>query len=269
MRTAAAILSFTLLASGGDAQAQPDALRGPAVKEREKKPTIVERDMAGRLKRPELPPEEAAIAPLNVSAESQNKLDEFFADRAATLDQIVLDNLELVVRFYNAKQAGDRRDQLSLLADLMRKLTPLNAKGKLADQVRALLPDDKAKLYDTVLAEYRAAAIADARTEARRRNESVNDRQLETRENLASLGVEIKRSYERQIASKAAEFDKIIAQLDLRSEQEAKVRAIVTDFTQATRGKATAEQRRALFFKIMAELDSDQQKKLVALYLGN
>ena len=43
---------------------------------------------------------------------------------------------------------------------------------------------------------------------------------------------------------------------------------MVTDFGQQTKGKATAEQKRGLFFKIMSQLDQEQQQRLVSLYLG-
>jgi hypothetical protein len=130
------------------------------------------------------------------------------------------------------------------------------------------LSKERAAQFDALLAEYRKVAIDEANAEARRRNEFVNARTLETRENLASLGAEIKRSYEKQVSSKAAEFEGIIAKLGLSTEQEAKIRSLVTQFAQEHRGKATPEQRRAFFFRVMTQLDQEQQKRLMTLYLG-
>ena len=44
------------------------------------------------------------------------------AQRAETLDKIVIDNLDLVLKFSNARQAGDRREQVLLLSQLVTKL---------------------------------------------------------------------------------------------------------------------------------------------------
>ncbi len=228
----------------------------------------MERDFKGKLKRPEVPPEEAALDLLKLAPEDRAKTDAVLAARAQVLDAVVIDNIDLVVKLHNARQSGDRRDQLAVMSEFMKKLQPLNARGRLADEIRGTLSKEQQGRYDAILKEYREAAIEEGTKEARARNEFVTDRGMETRENLASLGLEIKRSYERQISSKAAEFERVVSQLGLRSEQEAKIRALVTSFTQETKGKATAEQKRALFFRIMADLDPDQQQRLMRLYLG-
>lgn len=267
MRLAVALASLALIVGPAIAR-QTEPLGGPTVKERPAKATLVERDFKGKLKRTEVPPEEAALGLLALEPEVKAKTDAVLAARGAVLDPIVVDNVELVVKLYNARLAGDRRDQISVMTEFMKKLQPLNARGRLADELRGALPKDKAAQFDAILAEYRKVATDEASAEARRNNEFVNARTLETRENLASLGLEIKRSYERQISSKAAEFDRVIAQLGLKTEQETKIRNMVTEFTQQNKGKGTPEQKRALFFRIMAQLDPDQQKRLVSLYLG-
>ena len=250
------------------AQENANPLRGPAVKERATGPTLVERDFSGRLKRPDVPIEEAAFAILKPDAEVKAKADALLAQRAETLDKIVIDNLDLVLKFSNARQAGDRREQVLLLSQLVTKLQPLNARGTLASELRSTLPAEKAKQFDAILAEFRKAAADEANKDARARGERLTARQIETRENLQSLGLEIKRSYERQITARATEFDAIIAQLGLEPEQETNVRNLVSEFGQRTRGKATPEEKRDLFFRIMARLNPEQQKRLVSLYLG-
>jgi hypothetical protein len=265
MRRAVPILTILLLAGVVGAQ----DLRGPTVRDKPAQPTLVERDFSGKLKRPEVPPEEAALALLNLDPGAKAKVDAVLAARAEVFDHVVLDNLDLVVRLHNARQAGDKMATVNLLTEFMRKLAPVNARGRLAEEIHNALPAEQAAKFDAIVAEYRTAAMAEARREAERRGERVAPRVLETRENLASIGAEIRRSYERQISARAAEFERIIAQLGLRAEQETKIRNMVTDYAQQTKGKATPEQRRTLFFRIMAELDQDQQKRLMALYLGH
>lgn len=254
---------------GQPASGQPGSpLGGPSVTERSAGPTLVERDFSGQLKRPDVPPEEAAFYLVKPDAEAKRKADEILAQRAEILDKIVIANLDGIVKFANARQAGDRRGQILQLSQLMGKLGPLNARGTLGSELRGTLGADKVKQYDAIIAEYRKAAADEATKEARARGERLTPQQIETRENLQSLGQEIKRSYERQIAAKATEFDRIIGQLGLEPEQETNIRNLVADFAQQTKGKATPEQKRDIFFRIMSRLNPDQQKKLVSLYLG-
>src|SRR5689334_3113710 len=120
MRRAFAILALALAAPA--LAQEPDPLRGPALKDQPAKATLIERDFAGKLKRPDIPVEEAALPLLNLDAESRARVDAALAARAQVLDQIVVDNLELVVRLHNARQSGDRLDQLNTLAEFMKKL---------------------------------------------------------------------------------------------------------------------------------------------------
>lgn len=269
MRTplVAAIALSLLVGTAATAQ-QPDPLRGPAVKADPSKPTLVERDFAGKLKALDAPPEEVALGFVKIDAETKSSIDHVLAERAQILDKIVIDNLDLVVGFYNARLAGDRRTQISLLTDLVKTLQPLNARGTLASEIRSCLPAEQAQQFDALITEYRNASAEDAMAEASKRGERLSRRQVDLRENLQTLGLEIKRSYERQIAARVTEFDQIIGQLGLNPDQETRIRNMVTDFGQQTKGKATAEQKRGLFFKIMSQLDQEQQQRLVSLYLG-
>jgi hypothetical protein len=256
------------LAVGVASARQPGSLSGPTVKDKPARATLVERDFKGKLRRSEVPPEEAALDLLKLDADARAKTDAVLSARAVVLDRVVIENLDLVVRLHNARQGSDRREVLAVMSEFMKKLAPVNGRGRLADEIRGTLAKDKAAEFDRILKEYREAAVDEGMAEARSRNEFVTARTLETRENLASLGLEIKRSYERQISSKAAEFDRIVSQLGLNTEQESKIRGMVLAFTQETKGQATPEQKRALFFRIMGQLDTDQQQRLMGLYLG-
>jgi hypothetical protein len=271
MRTFAAALLLALAAPAFGQANQParqDPLRGPQVRERPARRTLVERDLSGHLQRPDVPPEEAAIDLLGLDAEAKARVDQILAARAAILDQIVTDNIDLISRFANARQAGDRAEQFAALEELSKKLQPLNARGKLGDELRAALPPEKTRDYDNLVSEYRRAAVDADMAEAQARGERLTRLQANLRENLASLGLQIKRSYERTIAAKAADFEQLIGQLNLTPEQDSKIRGFVTQFVQDTKGRPTQEQRRSLFFRIMGELDRDQQKKLMAAYIG-
>jgi hypothetical protein len=269
MRIAAAVILLCLtLPAVAQTDKPADPLRGPQVAKTPRPTSLVERDFSGRLKRLDVPPEEAALDILRLDAATKAKTDQILAARAQILDKIVQDNIDLVVRFANARQAGDKAGQLAALNEFSGKLQPLNVRGKLADELRNALPREKTARFDNLINDYRRALADEDMADAQARGENLTRLQVNLRQNLQSLGVEIKRSYERTIAAKSAEFEQLISQLSLRPEQEAKVRSLVTDFVQRTQGKATPDQRRDLFFKIMAELDPDQQKALMNAYMG-
>lgn len=270
MRTFAAAVLLVLVAplNAQNERGQPAPLNGPRVTDASTRRSLVERDFSGTLKRPEAPPEEAALDLLALDPQTKSKTDAILTARAEILDKIVTDNIDLVVKFANARQAGDRAAQFALLDEFSRKLQPLNARGKLADELKSALPPEHAREYDAILSEYRRAATDADVAEAQARGEKLSRLQANLRENLASLGLQIKRSYERTIAAKAADFEQLIGQLNLRPEQDTKIRNLVTNYVQDTKGRATAEQRRTLFLRIMGELDPDQQKTLMNAYLG-
>jgi hypothetical protein len=254
------------LAQPAAAPKAPPPLQGPAVTEAPAKPTLVERDFAGKLKRLETSPEEAALALLTLDEETRSKTQAVLAERTAILDKIVLDNLDLVIQIHNARQSGSRIDQLVLLGDFVKAMRPLNDRGTLADELLPVLPLAQGADFRALVREYNQAATAEIVAEAKSRGERLTPRQAATRESLIVLGQEVKRSYERQITSKTAEFEAIIAQLNLDPDQDSKIRNLVLDYAQEVKGKPTADQRRAVFFKIMALLDSEQQRTLVRLF---
>lgn len=247
------------------AASQP-ALGGPKIREEPAKATLIERDFSGKLKRLDSSPEEVALPLLNLDADTKAKTDAILAERAAILDKAVIDNLDLVIQIHNAKESGDKAEKLRLLGELMKHLKPLTARGPLVDELAATMPKPQADTFKKLVADYRDAAIAENQADAKARGEKLTQRQATIRENLVTLGLDIKRSYNRQITARVADFERILAELNLSPEQETKVRNMVVEFAQQTKGRPTADDKRSLFFKIMAVLDSEQQKTLMRLY---
>jgi hypothetical protein len=247
---------------------KPDepALQGPKVKEAGGKPTLVEKDFNGRLKRLEMSAEEAALKLLTIDDATKAKIDVILGQRAAIMDKALIENIDLVVQMHNAGQSGDKAEALRLLQEFGKKLEPLKARGKLMDEVSDVLPDSQRPQFVALVKEYREAAVRDTIEQARSRGEEMTLKQAAGKELVQAIGQEIKRSYERQILSKTADYEKLLASLDLKPEQESTIRRYVTDYVQETKYKATAEQKRALFMKIYGQLDSGQRKKFVEYY---
>lgn len=244
------------------------ALKGPRVATAASKATLVEKDFSGKLKRLELPAEEAALRLVKVDEASRAKVDTILGQRAAILDKALIQNIDLVVQIHNAGQSGDKAEALKLLQEFGKKLEPLKARGKLLDEVAGALPEDQREAYVAVVKEYHQALVADAMAQAKAKGEELTLGQAAGTELVAAIGQEIKRSYDRQIGSRKEDFEKLIASLSLKPEQETRIRNMVTDYGQKTKLNPTAEQKRALFGKIYRELDGEQRKALLAYYRG-
>jgi len=268
----ALLVSWPVVALGQPAASPPERapnpLQGPRVAEPAAKSTLVERDMAGKLRRLEVPPEEAALSLMALDAVAAAKTRTIIQERTVILDRIVLNNLNLVMQFHNARLAGDKRDQLVLLTQLLVVLKPLTDRGTLSEEIIGALSLDQSVTFKSLVRDYNQAAAAETEAESRAAGERLTQRQITARENLVVLGTEIKRSYERQITSRTAEFEQIMSQLELEPEQESKIRAMVLDYAQAVVGKPTLDQRRSLFFRMMAVLNADQQRTLIRLFVG-
>ena len=105
-RIAIATLSLGMFAISAVAQDEP--LAGPQVEAEDRARALVARDFAGRVARLEVPPEEAALALLELDPVVREATDRVLADRAAALDRIVMANVKLLVRLQSA-QPEERR----------------------------------------------------------------------------------------------------------------------------------------------------------------
>jgi len=249
-------------------KAEEPALKGPRVSDKESSKTLVEKDFSGKLKRLELPAEEAALRLVKVDDASRAKIDTILGERAAIMDKALIQNIDLVVQIHNAGQSGDKAEALKLLQEFGKKLEPLKARGKLQDEVAGALPEAEREAYRALVKEYHQALVANAMAQAKAKGEELTLGQAAGRELVAAIGQEIKRSYDRQIGGRKEDFEKLIASLNLKPEQETRIRNMVTDYGQKTKLNPTAEQKRALFGKIYRELDGEQRKALLAYYRG-
>lgn len=242
-----------------------EVLSGPKVKETQAERSLIRRNFQGRVQRLDSSPAEAAVDLLSLDAETKAKVKAILDTRTSTLDRIVRENLELLLKFQNTP---DRRGKLTLLREAKETFKPLEQKGTLQDQIIKVLPKDQADRYRELIQGYWDTLIADAEQEARNGKDKAGRVEIQAREVLLAFGTEIRRSYERQIASKTKALEEFLGKLGLSAEKEAKLRTLFAEFAERTKGKPTEQQRRDFFLKIMRELDKDQQKKALEEVLG-
>lgn len=242
-----------------------DPLRGPSVSEKPKNASLIERDFAGHIKRPDTDPALAALEKLKLSPEEKAATEKIVAERDTIIDQIVLDNLKLLVQLNNARQSGDKAGTRQYVAEAAEKLKPLTSRGRLVEELKGALAPANAAELARLVDEYRAASIDDRmKAESSGKGGEAGQRLKATAaEFLEGYGQEVRRSYERVIGSRAKDFDALIKSLSLTPEQEGKVRQLVTDLVQKTSGKATPAQRSKVFVEIYKVLNAEQRTALI------
>lgn len=255
-----------------EADGQSDALlSGPKVAATATAPTLIERDLQGKIRRLETTAEEAALALLDLDAATKEKVNKILAMRTAALDSVVVNNVPLLLKLQAARETGDRRDFAEVTGELAKAAAPLREQGRLKDNIAAVLPKAERERFETLVSEYWKAVVAERR-EIMAKEQSSGGAGLRTAGRAAAtefalaIGQEIKRSYERTLGQRGADFDSLLKSLNLPMETETKVRNMVTDHAQkyiAQKGGATPAQNRELFFNIMTALTLEQRADLI------
>lgn len=281
----AAALTGTAVAQSGPKPATPDPLSGPAVEDENAGATIVERTFDGNLKRLDIRPEEAALAKLNLTPEERTAADAVLSERAKTLDIIVRDHIDLLVRQQAARAGGNNDEIAKVNKEFREAMRPLASRGGLGAELAATLEEPNARRYNRMVREYYAALLSQVRKEMpegdpvpdgmmdggvmrddlaapRTAKTKPEPRRAEAAKQLLEVfGQEVRRSYDRIAAEGQSRLDDVVKRLGLDSEQEAKVRAIATEFAQKSLLNPTPAQRAEVFRKVLAELTPEQRAK--------
>jgi hypothetical protein len=247
-----------------NAIAQPetpsDELRGPVVETKASPATLLERDFQGHLRRLEVPAEEAALGKLSLSESEKQGTERILTERAAVLDGIVGGNVELLLRISTAKEAGNKPELHQAVSELIKLMEPLRQRGKLVDELAGQLSEANGAELRRLTREYWMHVIDEEHAKAPK---GTRRGEIQTREVLAAVGMEVRRAYETRISGKQEELEQLITALELTPEQEGKVRAIALDFAQKTLAKPTGAQKRELFMRLNKELTPAQRLTLL------
>ncbi len=273
------ITALALLASGAIAQQtskpatdQPgqSPLAGPSVQRKGSQPakTLVERDFEGKIKKIDVPPPEAAARLLDLDEAARKKIDDIITQRHAILDKIVADNLRLIVELAGARESGNREDAARLLAELTEQAQPLRDLGPLQRQIQGALTKEQVDQFVKLTQEYTNALVEEAQAEAKKTGADFKMREFIRSQILAAVGGEVRRSYERVVGQRAADFEALLKSLNLSQEQESKIRRIAADSFQKTYGKESPAERARVIALVFRELDEGQRKSLLKQFAG-
>jgi hypothetical protein len=238
------------------------ALRGPKVEIPDRPRSLVEREFSGRLKRLEVDPAQAALALLRLSPEEKAATDRILDERAAIMDKIVTDNLREVVEMAQAFAANDQAAGLRLAGELYRKAEPFVMRGRLVDELSAVLSEENAAELRRLTQEYWRAAIEESALEQGAGGRPRGRMGAVMHQRLTTLGHEVRQSLERTVIAQGREFEALLGRLGVTPEQESVIRAAVEEAYVATMGKPTRVQQVAAFLKVYGVLNPEQRREL-------
>jgi len=275
------LAAFASGAGMGEPPTGDAPLSGPSVTTPAKKATIVERDVAGKVKRLDATPAEAAVRAMKLDKETRAKVDEIFAKQAAALDAIVSENLKLIVQVSQAKDSGKHDEQRAALAELMEVAKPLRDRGMLGQQLAGVLSAEETRQMRTMVQGYFEAVQKDledapamapdaakpdgAAGKSDKKRGPDRGGSAMRGEILQIAGNEIRRAYERVVTQRSREFDETLKTLGLTPEQESKVRKIVGDSFVAKYGKASPAEQARVFREVYLTLDESQRAQLAKM----
>jgi len=272
-------------APGAPAESPPPVLAGPSVPDAARKPTLVELDFPGRVRRLDVAPEAAAVHLMTLDDATREAVDRILAARTRGIDDFAASNLDLLTKLGTADATGDKLDQLLLAAEAVRQLAPVWRKGTLRSQIEAVLSESDQQVFASLLDEYWDAIVKEQQAPAQndvvrntgehaRRTQPQPKRSAKSRfeilagERLASFGKEIERSVQRMLYSGDLLFRLIDKGMTLTDAQRGSIRVTCAEYAERTRGDASEAQNLELFVRLAGVLDMRQQQQLAALLRG-
>ncbi|MBZ0171065.1 MAG: hypothetical protein K8E66_01670, partial [Phycisphaerales bacterium] len=163
--------SYLMLAAGCSAacvfsvmaQTGEPLLAGPDVAPADKPAKMVERNLDGSMRRPEMPIAEKALELIVLEGAARNSVDVLLTERAAVMDTIVKENLDTLNAMRTERQTGGpevRREHMRTLASMFE---PVLRDGPLEKQIADLLPEALRGEYLDLIREHRKTMFAERR----------------------------------------------------------------------------------------------------------
>ncbi|MEX2219188.1 MAG: hypothetical protein WD749_10575 [Phycisphaerales bacterium] len=216
----------------------PDVLRGPKVVEAPRAPTLVKRDMSGRLERLDTRPEEAAIAMLELTAEQRAAIEEVLVARRAQVSALLEREWDLFIRVQAARQGGAAPSELGGLIRGFRPAAAGLLTPPLGDRVAAALPEAERGEFRRLVAEYNAAATAEGegdRSRDRGPRAVGNPARAAERVELNLLLREMARALRAVVEERREHMEAFLRAVEATPEQEKTIRDITRAAAEAGR----------------------------------
>jgi hypothetical protein len=223
------------------------------------KPTLIERDSDGTIRRTDAPPEVAALRLLEIPDSVRRAVDDVLHRRARFIEKFIEKNLDLLSKLDTAGQTGDKLDQAILGLEAIAKLAPLTRDGSLKKQIRALLPMEHQQRFDALLKEYWDAIVTQERT----KNPDRPRFEIIASERVQSLTREITAAVQGLEKSGVLLYGYFFSDMKLAPGQEAEIRALLDEFVEKTKGSPTQRQEAEIFITVLSKLTLEQQTEVI------
>jgi hypothetical protein len=142
-------------------------------------------------------------------------------------------------------------------------MEPVRALGPLGDRLGEALPAEQKVTFDQILVEHEQMLENRAKENAAASGVAFQRMRYGIRRQLELVGLDIRSSYERSIASLGGELDAFLAKAELSMEGEAAVRTALTDLALRTDLKPTAAQRQEAVIEVLGRLEMTDRRKLI------
>jgi len=262
------VIALALSSSITGAQPESSVLAGPAVdSERDQQPTLVRWAYDGRLEQLQSSVEQAAIDLLDLSPSERESVNAILAERMAAFDEVVIESLDLVVRFDAARGAKNLRAMGEVMGSLMGRLAPLVKRGPALRELASVLPEPEAKRFKALVEEYRRAIVTDGKRLAEREYRRYKPLEAMLQAKGEELGQEIERSIKRSAAMGDAGFEILLQSLELGEETESLIRTRTLEFVQEVGFNPSKAENDAFFSKLFLELDRQTRVKVMSGFL--
>lgn len=237
-------------------------LSGPRLSAESVRRSILAREADGKVRRLDMHPAEAAVLILALDPAERAAVDRVLLDRAKQFDAVVRDHLKLIVDLQGARQVENRAELRRLLIEAQRVTQPIRDQGPLETQLAAVVAPEKGRELVAIVKEYTDAVEAEDAQNPPPRGMPNGPAAQRQRRALNDMGLEIRRAYERVVGQRVADFDALLAKLDLTPEQDGQIRKIAMDSFTNGYGKATPAERARVFRAIYNILSPQQRTTL-------
>lgn len=258
------VMALVLVAVLGVAGEPP--LSGPRIGPDPVVISLVETDYAGKVRRVDGTPEEAALALLELRPAERASAERVLQSRARLLDDIVRENLLLLNKIDTASKAGRKLETLLSLVELYAKFRPIRDRGLLHDEIEAALPAGARGEFNRLVGEYWEAIVAEGVREGRPGGQGARV-EVVLRERFEIFGRELERSFRRyEMTAVEDVLDRTLRGLNLTADQQRATGPIVDRLAEAIRADAPEKERGAIVVQLMAFLTAEQQAKLIEAF---
>lgn len=271
--TAALLLLAASAAMAGPASGTTPTdggLSGPRVEPKATQPTLVRRDIAGKVVQLDENPAELALRLLKLDDATRAKVDAILTQRAKVLDKIVEDNLLLIAEISGLSQSGQREKAVTKLKELSDANEPLRKRGMLVQELNTVLSKPEQDELRRLVQEYIQARIQDAQDEAKAAGKEREFRPgtVARADMLHVAGKDIGRSYERVFGQKVADFEALMNKLGLTDAQRAEFSRLSQSLIASANGARPTKADQARVFAEMYRTLTPEQRKLLQAEVG-